>query len=193
MTPKRARSGLSRWSKDRRGVAALEFALVMPIFMILFLVGYEITQCMATYRKVSDCTNEVANILVQTTITNKAGIQAMGAASTQIMAPYPTANLNILMSEIQTDASNNATVTWSQAYPTGSLPTYATGSSFSITPASLSQPNSTYILVQTSYAYNYLAWIGTATGILNGVTSTTLSGQIYMIPRQSSTVVCTDC
>ena len=191
MTGKRARKKLWRWGRDRRGVAALEFALVMPVFMVLFLVGFEITQCMATYRKVSDCTTEVANIMVQTTTTNTAGIQAVAAASTQIMAPYPTGNLSILISQIQTDANNNATVSWSVPY--GGVTKLNKGSSFTITPATLSQPSSYYILVQTSYTYTYLAWIGAATGVLNGVTSTTLPGQIYMIPRQSTSVVCTDC
>jgi Flp pilus assembly protein TadG len=163
------------WRADERGVAALEFAFTVPVLLIVYLAGFELTQAMATNRKLSDATVELANVSTQYTSISALDANSIFNASAQIMAPYQTSNLTIVLTEIATDNNSIATVQWSVPYngatqlPVGQQVTL---------PAGMAQPNICYILVQTTYQY-------TPTVGANFIGPMPLSDQIYMIPRSS--------
>jgi Flp pilus assembly protein TadG len=167
-----------RWRADNRGVAAVEFAIAFPVLLVVYLGGYEISQGMATYRKVSDTTIELANVAAQYTTMGSLDVQSVMNASSQIMAPYPTQNLTIVLSEITTDDSNNATVTWSQTY-NGATP-LTVGAAITL-PAGLSAKDTSYILVQTTYLYTPVAGAAYVGPI-------PMTDQIYMLPRSSPSI-----
>jgi len=169
----------ARWCADRRGVAAVEFSLVLPFLLILYFGGYQTTQAVSAYRKLSDATVELGNVTAQYTTMSATDVSNVFNASSQIMAPDSTTNLKIVLSEITTDASSNATVTWSQAYQGGT----ALGVGTSVTlPAGLGAPNTSYIFVQTNYTWT--------PGFANSFVSTSIpmSDQFYMIPRNSANI-----
>jgi Flp pilus assembly protein TadG len=165
----------------RGGATAVEFALLLPALLLLYLGGYELTRALSTYRKVTDTTTEIASIVSQYSTMSSSDVSSVLGASTQIMAPNSTANLKLVLSEISTDAHSNATVTWSQAYNGGTVLT--AGSAVTL-PAGLAMANTSYILVQT--AYSYTPTIGAAY-----VPTIPLSDSIYMLPRQSSSITYT--
>jgi Flp pilus assembly protein TadG len=165
----------------RRGSTAVEFALLLPFLLLFYLGGYELTQALSTYRKLTDTTTEIGSIVSQYPTLSAANLSSIFGASSQIMAPYSASNLKIVLSEVTTDASNNATVTWSQGY-NGGIP-LAAGTAVSM-PAGLAMPSSNYILVQTSYLYS--PTIGAAY-----VPQIALGDSIYMLPRQSTSITYT--
>lgn len=169
---------LRSWRRDRRGVAAVEFAFTVPVLLVVYMAGFELSQAMAAYRKLSDATVELANITAQYTKMNSGDVSSVMNASAQIMAPCPTANLTIVLSEVTTDAANNATVTWSQA--SGGASALTAGSSIAL-PAGLGSPGTSYILVQTTYRYD---------PIIGGhfISAIPMTDQIYMVPRASSAI-----
>ena len=181
---------LSRLGLDRRGVAAVEFAFTVPVLLIIYLAGFEISQAMATYRKVSDTTVELAKVAAQYTTMAPLDVTSVMNASSQIMAPYPTQNLGIVVSEISVDANNNATVTWSQASAgatqlcAGTAVTLPAGLSPPVPPPA--SPAKSFILVSTTY--RYVPVIGA--GFIGPIPMT---DQIYMVPRASSSIPCTEC
>jgi Flp pilus assembly protein TadG len=174
---------LARWGLDRSGVAAVEFAFTVPVLLVVYLAGFEISQAMATYRKVSDTTIELANVAAQYTTMATLDITSVMNASSQIMAPYPTQNLSIVLSEITTDDANNATVTWSQA-SNGATP-LTPGTNVTL-PAGLGTKDTSYILVTTTYLYVPIAGA-------NFIGPIPMTDQIYMLPRASASIPCTDC
>ena len=178
MSPALKHGSLSRWRNDERGTAAVEFALVLPVLLILYLGGFEISKAVATYRKVTDTTVELANVASQYTTMSAGDVATVMSASAQIMAPYSTAPLTIVLSEVTTDASNHPTVTWSQPY-NGATP-LAVGSAVNM-PAGLASPSNNYLLVQTTYQYT--PTVGSAY-----VHPIALSDEIYMIPRDSPSI-----
>ncbi|HVM99225.1 MAG TPA: TadE/TadG family type IV pilus assembly protein [Caulobacteraceae bacterium] len=184
MTP---RALASRWwsrlRRDNRGVAALEFALLVPVVIIVYAGGFEIAQAATVYRKLTDTTVQLANVTSQYTQVAKSDLSTISSASSQIMAPYSTSSLTIVVSEVGTDAAGAATVQWSQKYPSGSG--LAVGAPVTM-PTGFATPSSYYILVQTSYTYT--PTIGSAF-----VSSIPMTNQIFMVPRQSSSIPCSDC
>ena len=167
--------------RARGGATAVEFALLLPFLLTLYLGGFELTQALSTYRKLTDTTTELATIVSQSAVLSSASLNSIFGASTKIMSPYSTANLKVVVSEVTTDASLHATVTWSQAY-NGATP-LPVGSSVSL-PSGLGIANSNYVYVQTTYLYS--PSIGAAF-----VPAIPLSNSIFMLPRASAAIAFT--
>jgi Flp pilus assembly protein TadG len=168
-----------RWLRDTRGVAAVEFALVVPMVIIVYAGGFEIAQAATLYRKVTDTTVQLANVTSQYTTVADPDLNTILGASAEIMEPYSTGPLTIVLSEVGTDASSNAKVVWSRGYPVA-CNNLATGSVVTM-PAGLASPNSYYILVQTNYTYT--TSIGSAF-----VSNIPMHDQVFMIPRESASI-----
>jgi len=164
--------------ENQMGVAALEFALVMPILLALYLGLVASSQAMSTYRKLTDATVEAANVASQyTTMSNGDPSLILGATS-QIMTPLSTTPLSGVLSLVSTDANNDATVKWSCGYNGGKPLTANT--SFALN-SNVKQPNTSYFVVQMSYDYKPIAGQGI-------FPSTTMNSQSISLPRLSQTV-----
>jgi Flp pilus assembly protein TadG len=168
---------LRRLGSDRRGVAALEFALVVPVVIIVYLAGFEVMEAATVYRKLTDTTVQIANVTAQYTTMGSADVTKVLGASSQIMTPYSTSNLSIVLSEVTTDAAGKGSVTWSQAYQGTAL---AAGAPVTM-PGGFKTGNTSYLLVQTTYAYQPV--IGGA--FIRPLSMTNL---MFMQPRSSSSI-----
>jgi Flp pilus assembly protein TadG len=178
MTRTRFSGCLIAFARARSGVAAVEFAILVPVLLLLYLGGFEITQALSTYRKLTDTTTELASIVSQYAAMSSSDVTSVFTASSQIMAPNSTSSLTIVLSEVTTDANSNPTVTWSQAY--NGATALAVGSSVAM-PTGLAMANTSYVLVQTAYLYTPV--IGAAY-----VKPISLHNQIYMLPRRSTSI-----
>ncbi len=168
---------LKRFSKERGGVAAIEFAMLLPTMITLFLGSVELSTGVAVNRKAAIAAHTVADLASQyTNITNADMTNILNAAS-DIVYPYQSGNLQSVVSELAIDAQGQATVVWSDTL-NGTART--AGSTVTI-PTNLATPNTYLLLGETTYnfspSYGYVV-----TGTLQ------LSGQIYMRPRQSNAV-----
>jgi Flp pilus assembly protein TadG len=168
---------LRRFARDRRGVAAVEFALVVPVVIVVYLAGFEVMEASTVYRKVTDTTVQLANVTSQYTTMSSTDVTNVLDASSQIMTPYPTTSLSIVLSEVTTNNKGVGRVAWSQAYQGAAL---ATGKKVTM-PTGYQTPNTSYILVETTYAYEPV--IGGAF-----VKPITMTNQIFMLPRSSSSI-----
>jgi Flp pilus assembly protein TadG len=168
----------TRWRRDRRGASAVEFALVVPVLVAIYIGGLETAQGVGIYRKVTDTTVELANVTAQYTTMSATDVANVMNGSAQIMAPYPTSGLSIILAEITTDANSAAKVTWSQSY-NGAV-ALTPGSTVTL-PSGMASPSSNYIFVKTAYAYVPPITYGIAGSIPIG-------DQIYMRPRQSPSI-----
>jgi Flp pilus assembly protein TadG len=173
---------LRRLTGDTRGVAALEFALVVPVVIVVYLVGFEVAEAATVYRKLSDTTVQLANVSAQYTSMNTSDTSTILAASSQIMAPYPTTKLTIILSEVTTNSSGAGSVTWSQAYQGTKL----TAGTAVTMPSGFQTPSTSYVLVQTTYTYQ--PTIGAAF-----VGDIAMSDKIFMLPRSSASIPCSTC
>ncbi len=178
---------LSLWfsavREDRRGSAIVEFALVMPMLMVLYLGGFAISQAVGTWRKLSDATAQLANVAAQYTTMQVSDAQGVMGAAAQIMSPYSTSNLSEVLTVVGVSAGGSATVTWSQGYNGGTALTK--GSAVTL-PANMLQPGMSVVWVKTSYTYSPV--VGTSY-----VPPITMNDQIYSAPRSSATIPCSSC
>jgi len=171
---------------DIRGGAALEFALLLPILVTLYAVGFEVCQAATVKRKLTDTTVQLANLTSQYTKVTKADISTIMNASSETMSPFPNSSLSLVVSEISVDANSHATVTWSEAYLNGVAFKGTPLTTPPTAPASFVTPNSSYIVVQSSFSYTPIV----AGGLVSPITMT---NQSFMLPRDSGSIPCSDC
>lgn len=169
---------LVRFLRDRRAVAALEFAIILPLMLVLYLGCVEVTQGIAIKRKVTLTAHTVADLTSQQTAVSAAEMANIFNAAAAIMAPYPSANLQAVVAEVAIDGQGQATVVWSSASQNGTALT--AGQSVTV-PSALAVPNTYLILGQAQYSYDPTY----ASALTNTVT---LSDQIFVLPRQSASI-----
>jgi Flp pilus assembly protein TadG len=192
----RSLSGFGRrFTGDQHGASAIEFALLLPLMLTLYISGVEISQAISVNRKVTLVAYTVANLIAEgpnSQLPSTEVSDALGAASI-VATPYSTTPMTVVVSQIYVNTSCTATIDWSQANPStaantvGTTITNTTLLSTLTTLAGGGAPNTpcspTYVIWgQTAYAYTPA--LGYAiTGTLN------LSDQIFLTPRTVSCFV----
>lgn len=181
-----------RFVDSTRAVAAIEFAMIMPVLMLLFLGTYDAENAICIYTKVRSATYSLAAITNQygiatnSTISTSTMTSITGAVSA-IVAPYSSTPTKIVISQIKATSNTNATVSWSYAVNTTAL---TPGTTFSGLPANfvqnscsnVSSSNACYaIYAQVSYTFTP-SFGQFVTGPI------TLSDSIFTTPRVSQCV-----
>ncbi|NDU79348.1 pilus assembly protein, partial [Actinomadura sp. DSM 109109] len=60
-----------RLFRDERGIALVEFALSVPLLLLMFIGSYQLTDAISAYRKVTTATRAIADLSSQyTTVSN---------------------------------------------------------------------------------------------------------------------------
>ena len=89
------RSGICRrFVASTRGVAAIEFAIIMPVLLIMLLATFDAGRAIAIYMKVRAATYTLAAITSQyskSTPIQSTDMQAITGATAAVLAPYPSA------------------------------------------------------------------------------------------------------
>jgi Flp pilus assembly protein TadG len=105
---------------DQRGISAVEFALVLPVMVLIYLGGFELTQALSLNRLVALTASTVTNVTSQyTTISASQQMPDILNASVQVLSPWSSSNATVVVSGISISPSGVATVQWSQSLPAG--------------------------------------------------------------------------
>jgi Flp pilus assembly protein TadG len=164
----------------------VEFGLILPVLLLLYAVGFELCQAATVKRKLTDTTAQLANLTSQYTKVSKSDISTIMNASSETMTPFPNSALSMVLSEVSIDGSGNASITWSEAYLNGVAFQGTPLKTAPTAPPSFQTPNSSYIVVQSTYAYTPVI----AGGFLAPMT---LADQSFMLPRDTGSIPCSDC
>jgi Flp pilus assembly protein TadG len=166
-----------RFARDARGVSAVEFALVLPLMMTLYLGGAEVSQAISASRKVTLVSRTVSDLTSQSSSISTAKMTEILSASGVVLSPFSGNSLKVTVSSVKIDATGKATIEWSDTLR-GTK--HGVGTTVTVPPA-LKVANTW--LIWTEAEYSYQPAIGYAiTGAL------TLKDQMYMRPRLSDSV-----
>ena len=139
-----------RFSSDRRGLAALEFALIAPLMVLVLFGSVELTELLATNRRAENAAASVADVISRDTDVTTPEINDLWAAATTLMYPNSATPLQMRVSSVQINTSTDARVLWSDGYngysPRGSGSVVALPSGMMIAGTSV-------ILTETNYHY----------------------------------------
>lgn len=184
---------LVRFARHAEGLAALEFAIILPVMLVTLFGAVGVTSVISIDRKVTLVARTLSDLTSQNIAVTDADINNFFAIGNAMLTPYNAAQnpasggpLKATITEIYIDPTTGAArVQWSK----GSSPR-ATGSVLATMPSDLIGkdasnkilPNQYFILSEVSYLY--------APSILPGVASVPLQESTYTRPRITANWYC---
>lgn len=175
---------LLRLARDRRAVSAVEFAVLLPVMLTLFIAGNELSQALTIYRKVSHTGSALGDLVSQVATISTSEMSNILAASTTIMTPYSASGVQLVVSAVNYTTSGGFKTAWSVAQNSTA---WTTNSTPPITiPSGLVSDGQQ--LIVTKVQYTYTSTFSTFMQDILGGTSLTLSDVSYLRPRVSSTI-----
>jgi Flp pilus assembly protein TadG len=199
----RARLSVARLLHDRSAIAATEFAIIVPVMLLMFFGTVEISNGVAVDRKVtliartlSDLTSQAppdpAVLNATDALVNDAYLQNVFTASVAIVQSYCATPTTARLSEIYVDSNKIAKIQWSKAatFPGCTAQASLTTSSRSagdvvttLVPPSLLVKQTYLLLSEIGYLYK------PQVGYVMGIAGVNLSDVAYTRPRQAVCVV----
>lgn len=179
---------IRRFIASHSGVGAIEFALVAPVLLILYIGAAEVSVAMSINRKVARAASTVADLVTQEKSVDQAMLANMKTVAAAVMAPYAESPISIKISEIAIDGSGKAAVQWSWAAD-GTAP-YDKNSPADV-PSDLVIPETYLVRAELSYPHKLLLMVP-GTNALQANTLT-LSKTYYLRPRSGEQIQCSDC
>lgn len=185
-----------RFVASTRGVAAVEFAMILPVLVVIFLGTFDGGRAIAIYMKVRSSTYALASITNQygdgsnnTSVIQSADMTTIMYAANKVLAPYPSAPATTTISEIKINSASSATIRWSctGTTPTCPAPSRALNSAITL-PANMATTacGGTYpcylVFAEVTYAFTPMFGFFTAAGI-------NFSDNLYTTPRSTSCIL----
>jgi len=168
----------SRCLSDRSGVAAVEFALLVPVMLVCLAGMVDLGQALSVSRKVDQIAATVSDLVAQEATISTSDVTSILTGASAILLPYDTSGLVITVSAVTIGTSSN-TVVWA-LQSSGTAPT-AGSVTTAVIPSAITESGVQIIVAQVSYSY-----APSFSSLFGG--SYDFSHQHLSRPRESSTV-----
>jgi Flp pilus assembly protein TadG len=185
----RKSSPLKKFSDATDGVAAVEFGLIVPILLALFLGCVELSQGVAASRRVSQVAGTAGDLVAQvpsSTTPTTAYVQNVMDVSSYILAPYNTSALKITVKSIISGATaTNTRELWTCVY-NGNNPNVActcpTATTAYTLPSGLLGANDGVVVADVEYNYTPLVSLNF---FIKTSSTVKMTEKLYLKPRNS--------
>ena len=188
----RSRQFVARFVRDKRGVAAVEFAFIVPLMLVLLFGMIDTSSAVAVDRKVTIAARTISDLVSQATQVKDADLENYFALGAVVMTPYTVTSTTLKqkITAVNIDATQKAKVAWSKvASVTSGVANVAddtdTPTDMVVTsriPPNLLVANTQFIWSEVTYNFTPI------TGYVMGTAVIPLSEQTFTRPRQSAKV-----
>ena len=180
---------------DARATAMVEAAFLLPAALLTLALLIYGAEGFAIQRKVTLTARTVTDLITQATptqysngfsIVSHTTVDNALQVASAVMTPYASANLSMVASEVVVNSGGaTATVQWSESYNGA---TARPANQVVTLPGTIGtgQVGNYFILGEVYYTYAPL-------NLFETLSNLTLSGAIYLTPRQSTGITCTNC
>ena len=185
--------------KNRRGVAAVEFAFIAPVLLSLYFVTMEVSQGIETNKKVGRIGSMVADLITQQSETTKSQLDAIMKIGEAILQPYNRSRPTITVTaiEITDEASPKVKVAWSRKLTNGGTGSGPAKGSLTTVPDKLKIKGTFLVRVTSELAYTpVITWTAdqkTALGLAAAFDGIAMEEIYYLRPRMTPQIDCDDC
>lgn len=189
-------SVIRAWARAQRGVIAIEFALILPILVLMFIGVVEVSRLMLISAKLDKLANAMADFATQGTTLSHADMDVFAQAASQIMEPYPFTG-SIVFSSIATNSSGETSfcggavncMTWQYIPTTGQVSRLGGPGAAATLPTNYTvAAGQNLIVAEVFYNYSPILLASTPTWI-SSLASQTLYRMTAYKPRQNSLAV----
>ena len=172
------------------GAASIEFALILPVMLVMFMGVFEVSQALIMYMKVIDVADTVSDLVAQQKQVASSDIDNYYTAGQLVMTPSIGAGLGLYVASITFDpVTGSPSVAWgvtrggATAMSNAAAANAATGLGGACKSAS-ANPCDSVILAEASYTYTSPLGYLLTKGI-------TMSANVFSRPRAVFTIPCT--
>lgn len=198
------RRGLTGLGADRRGIVAVEFALIAPFLLALLFGLFEVASLVRVSLKLSHAANSLAKIVAQQQPANqntsppppvqvtKAELADFCTGAGYALTPYATDSLSAAVVSVTAGANGTPAKDWEYdaacsatagVYASSAVTMVSGGSNgYTLAPTA----GDSVIVVRASYSYKPLLHYILGSGW-------TLTQTAFARPRVTGTIQCTDC
>jgi Flp pilus assembly protein TadG len=178
----------ARFARDRRGVSAIEFAMIAPLLILMYVGLAEVGNALTIYRRAATVAMTAADLTAQTKSLKTADLKDIVGASSSILAPYAATSptpLKIVISSVVADQNNSGKVAWS--YASNGATARGVNSAYTV-PNGLTEAGTSVIVSEITYAFTPLLDLPQifSPGAFD------IKRTFYSRPRRSLTVTKTD-
>jgi Flp pilus assembly protein TadG len=103
------------FATDQSGIAAIEFAILLPVMLLLYIGTIEISDGFMVKRKIANATNSIGDLVARAETISKREMVTLIDAAEAVASPYPGDRLRIRVSGVWIDDKSVATVVWGAA------------------------------------------------------------------------------
>ncbi len=140
---------LRRFVRARKGLAALEFAIIAPMMIFLLFGSVDLLDVLTANKRVQNAAASIADVVARDTEVSNSEVSGLWAALDVLMFPDEGANVNMRISSITIQNSTTARVVWSEGQ--GMAPRVA--NSTVTLPAAMMTPGTSIIMTESTYEY----------------------------------------
>jgi Flp pilus assembly protein TadG len=190
---------LRRFRGDRSGVAAMEFALVAPMLLVLYFVTMEVAMGIEANKKVGRVASMVADLVTQQPEMSRSELEGILRIGESIVQPYNRTPLNIVVTaiEVTDETTPKVKVVWSRQINNGNFNQDAANGTITEVPDKLKIKGTFLIRVESKLDYlPVIAWTAdqkTTLGLTSAFSNIDMHEQYYLRPRMSNTIPCPTC
>lgn len=122
---------IRRFLGAERGVAAVEFAMILPVLLAVYIGSSEAGTLLITDRKVQSVAGALGDLVARSNKSlTTAQMEDYFRASTSIMSPYSTTDLTQTVTAIAVSEEGEAIVSWSVEFTGGGDDHMVTGTRY---------------------------------------------------------------
>ncbi|GGE22863.1 pilus assembly protein [Aureimonas endophytica] len=178
---------LTTFLRERRGAAAIEFAFILPLVLLVYVASQDVALAFSFQRKLDNCAANLADLTAQLTSLSRSEVAKVLDVRYPILAPFDDKRLGARLSVVTLDAAGKSSIAWSIA-PAGSILAARTkGSAMDLPKEMVESGETSFIFAETSYRYDYVLGGFGLTGSLD------LAATSYARSRGRALPSCTDC
>lgn len=175
----RLRGSAAKFEQDEKGLAAIEFAILAPLLISMYLGLAEVASAVAVNRTVSHSANVVGDLASQVTDIDKTDMEDVLTATLRVLGVADPSNITVQIDSISRDASGKDTYVGQSTLNSGA----ATLPSFNSSSVDETLLNENAGIIVARVAYKYTPFNG---AFLNS--TVTLSDTFILKPRRSNVV-----
>lgn len=164
---------LKRWAREQRGVSAVEFAIIAPLLIFIYLSCVEVTMMMRADRRVTATASTLGDLTARLGSVTNDDLAELYDAAVIMMQPYPASQTRMRITSVVDNGNGEKRVGWSEGHYMVAL---TPGTLIDVPDGIVQQPGS---VILTEVEFDFSSNIGFL--LKNDVK---LSDRFYLRPRR---------
>lgn len=171
-----------RFRSSERGIAAVEFAMVLPLMFMLFVGSVEFSQAITVDRRVTQIASSTADLIAREKSVTTSDVDSVMQIINELMQPYDPNKLKVTVLNVYSAMDNaaNTKVCWSYNH-NGGTANYSDGQAYTL-PNGIVEAGASVIITEVNYQYDPLIFHYFIESAMS------LNEKFYLKPRLSKSV-----